>query len=260
MSEMSMVAFSRILGVVHRSQTLATYREHPGLQQRLGTDSRVNLSFSLHYGWAIEGAVGSDFKIDASYLSPHVSIATSIEAAAQIYRVPILITDMVIDHCTASMSNRCRLIDKVIITGSKRPMELFSLDLDYLSLEVDKYQPLQITWNTKKRFEARQFLDKEKAKKWEMEFSSYFDEDPYILQMRQIYTVEFMQFFNMGYQNYSQGEWSVARKLLEQTRSKLGHMDGPSVALLKFMEDPYQYEAPKGWDGTRDLPRILASS
>jgi len=91
-------------------------------------------------------------------------------------------------------------------------------------------------------------------------FSSYFDEDPHILQMRQIYTVEFMQFFNMGYENYSQGEWSVARKMLEQTRSKLGHMDGPSVALLKFMEDPYEYQAPKGWDGTRDLPRLLKAS
>merc|ERR1719482_725842 len=36
MADMSMVAFARILGAVHRSLTLANYRGHPGLQQRLG--------------------------------------------------------------------------------------------------------------------------------------------------------------------------------------------------------------------------------
>ena len=32
----------------------------------------VQLGFGLHLGWAIEGAIGSHFKIDASYLGPHV--------------------------------------------------------------------------------------------------------------------------------------------------------------------------------------------
>lgn len=36
---------------------------------------RVNMGFGLHQGWAIEGAIGSDFKIDASYLSPNVNMA-----------------------------------------------------------------------------------------------------------------------------------------------------------------------------------------
>ena len=30
----------------------------------------VEMGFGLHIGWAIEGAIGSKFKIDASYLSP----------------------------------------------------------------------------------------------------------------------------------------------------------------------------------------------
>merc|ERR1719210_2320005 len=84
-AEMSVVAFAKILGALHRSPLLADYRQHPGLQNRLGSDCRVNLSFGLHAGWAIEGAVGSEFKIDASYLSPNVSIATSIERLTQMY-------------------------------------------------------------------------------------------------------------------------------------------------------------------------------
>ena len=31
--------------------------------------------------------------------------------------------------------------------------------------------------------------------------------------------VEFFQLFNMGYQNYSQGEWQVARRMLSDTQS-----------------------------------------
>ena len=39
----------------------------------------LRLGFGLHYGWAIEGAIGSRTKIDASYLSPHVAKAEDLE-------------------------------------------------------------------------------------------------------------------------------------------------------------------------------------
>ena len=38
---------------------------------------RAKMGFGLHYGWAIEGAIGSNLKIDASYLSPDVNMATA---------------------------------------------------------------------------------------------------------------------------------------------------------------------------------------
>merc|ERR1719163_1653666 len=91
LADMSIVAFAKILGALHRSPVIATYRGHPGLQMRLGSEYRVGLTFGLHYGWAIEGAVGTEFKIDASYLSPNVSIAYSLEAATQKYGVSILV-------------------------------------------------------------------------------------------------------------------------------------------------------------------------
>merc|ERR1719277_2966896 len=96
LADMSMLAMSWVLGAVHRSPVLAAYRGHPGLQQRLGRNCRVNLSSALHYGWAIEGAVGSEFKIDASYLSPNVSIAESIERATALYGVSILVSQAVV--------------------------------------------------------------------------------------------------------------------------------------------------------------------
>ena len=46
----------------------------------------------LHYGWAIEGAIGSSMKIDASYLSPHVNTAARLEAASKQFQTMILMS------------------------------------------------------------------------------------------------------------------------------------------------------------------------
>ena len=44
---------------------------------------KVKIGFGLHIGWSIEGAIGSEFKIDASYLSPNVNMASRLEAATK---------------------------------------------------------------------------------------------------------------------------------------------------------------------------------
>lgn len=253
LADMSILAFTRILGAIHRTPVLAAYRGHPGLQQRLGKDCRVNLSSGLHYGWAIEGAVGSEFKIDASYLSPNVSIAETVERATQIYGVSVLVAESVVSICSTPMATKCRLIDRVIITGSVVPMDLYVIDLDYLGLTVE--QPLgPQRWTTRDRFKVRQFLENEKEQKWAdgVKMVNLFNENADIASMRFRYTLEFIHVFNMGYQNYSQGEWQVAQRLLQRTRDMLGVEDGPSVALLKFMERT-NYEAPDTWQGIRDL-------
>merc|ERR1719253_365041 len=159
---LSILAFSRILGSLHRSPLIAEYRKHPGLQYRLGSDCRVNLSFGLHAGWAIEGAVGSEFKIGASYLSPNVSIATSIERATEQYGVSIMVAQSVVKLCPPALKTKCRLIDRVMITGSKSPMELFCVDLDPKCVALETLGPLSVVWNTRTRFKLRQFMESEK--------------------------------------------------------------------------------------------------
>lgn len=44
----------------------------------------------MHYGWAIEGAIGSEFKVDLSYLSPNVNLSSRLCAATKQYGVDIL--------------------------------------------------------------------------------------------------------------------------------------------------------------------------
>lgn len=259
LADMAMVAFARMVGAVHRSHVLSQYREHPGLQQRLGSAFRVDLSLALHFGWAIEGAVGSEFKINASYLSPNVNITDSIEYATRLYGVCFLASETVVRLCSPEMAAKCRLIDRVIIKGSKAPLELYAIDLDPRCPDLQRKQIPAPAWTVRTRFKVRQALEAEKQRKWNFagRFADHFDGFDDVVRMRRCFSVEFAQLFNMGYQNYSEGEWQVARRLLCRTLWFLGERDGPSHFLLNSMESPHQYEAPEGWHGVHELQGCL---
>jgi len=55
----------------------------PEMKKHVSPDFKVRMGFGLHQGWAIEGAIGSRFKVDASYLSPNVNMAARLEAASK---------------------------------------------------------------------------------------------------------------------------------------------------------------------------------
>jgi class 3 adenylate cyclase len=48
------------------------YRKDQRLLQRLGAKYTVGVRFGLHFGWAIEGVIGSDHKIDVSHIGTHI--------------------------------------------------------------------------------------------------------------------------------------------------------------------------------------------
>ena len=69
---------------------------------------RVRIGMSLHVGWAIEGAIGSRHKVDASYLSPHVNISARLEAATKQYGVSLLLSEAFYSELTPTMQEECR--------------------------------------------------------------------------------------------------------------------------------------------------------
>ena len=66
--DMVLICFIRILIEINKSYKLAEYRHHKGLNARM-KNYKTRLGFGLLLGQSIEGAIGSMFKIDASYLS-----------------------------------------------------------------------------------------------------------------------------------------------------------------------------------------------
>lgn len=264
LAEASVVGFSRILGAAHTSPVLAAYRGHPKLQQLLGSKCRVNLSFGLHKGWAIEGAVGSEFKIDASYLSPNVSIADSVEHATRLYSVSVLLTEKVQQLCSHDMQAVMRRIDKVLIHGSLEPLELFCIDLDVTRLKVDAPLDQLQFLSSAQRFRLRQNIEVEKNRLERTEMPCIWEQNVHIQAMCLPYTFEFREIFKTGFQNYIEGEWEVSRIWLQRTLKMLSPLqvdrggrpkenelkDGPSEALLRFM-DRYDFHAPASWPGFR---------
>ena len=104
-----------------------TKDENPPWKETL-RDFKISMGIGLHTGWAIEGAIGSKTKIDASYLSPHVNLASRLEAATKRYRVPLLMSESFVSNLTGPMQKCCRKVDRVTFKGSSEPMTIYHFD------------------------------------------------------------------------------------------------------------------------------------
>lgn len=94
---MSVFAFLKIIAKMNKYHHVLQYNDDQRMKKHCGKDFKVRMGFGLHQGWAIEGAIGSFFKVDASYLSPNVNMAARLEAATKMFGVPILISDRLRD-------------------------------------------------------------------------------------------------------------------------------------------------------------------
>eukprot|EP00415_Alexandrium_ostenfeldii_P001246 UN1246 len=261
LADMAIMSFVKVVAEINKSRVLAVYRGHPGLLQRV-SNYRVQMSFGLHCGWAIEGAIGSELKIDASYLSPNVNVAARLEAATKQFGVWILISHFMFDLCSHDMAMVCRLIDHVTVKGSKQPIRLYTIDLDYMHLQVKEKR---LDGVKKNYFKIRQMREIRKTEKWSDDYKVWeaFNTDADLIAMRSTFTTEFFQRFAMAYRNYEAGEWMVARDMLftchyegfgDYTAINPDEwpLDGPTVTLLNFMKKTHY--CPDGdWPGHREL-------
>ena len=91
-ADMSVISFILLLAGLKKSRKMVKYREHEGLNKRM-PNYDVRLGMGLHMGYSIEGALGSYYKIDPTYLSPHVKMSERLESSTKIFGVPILISE-----------------------------------------------------------------------------------------------------------------------------------------------------------------------
>eukprot|EP00418_Pyrodinium_bahamense_P049932 CAMPEP_0179173142 /NCGR_PEP_ID=MMETSP0796-20121207/85425_1 /TAXON_ID=73915 /ORGANISM="Pyrodinium bahamense, Strain pbaha01" /LENGTH=1058 /DNA_ID=CAMNT_0020876339 /DNA_START=138 /DNA_END=3312 /DNA_ORIENTATION=+ len=256
-ADLSVASFIQVMSAVSRDQHLAELGSHPALLAKSGS-YRVRLGFGLHLGWAIEGAIGSEFKIDASYLSSHVNMAMHLETVAKYFNVTILMSEAIVRACSRNFSYYFRPVDNVKLRGSKAPTRLFTVDLDMqaLSVEQSAQRPRnECRRSASQRYQDRQQREERKLQKLDSDYlvHEHFSTDRYIRKMRAAYELDFFQEFEKGYVNYESGEWDVATSLFERTVGMLeGIVDGPSSVLLEYMRG-FDYQAPPRWPGFREL-------
>mmetsp|Transcript_67151 Transcript_67151/g.212609 ORF Transcript_67151/g.212609 Transcript_67151/m.212609 type:complete len:594 (-) Transcript_67151:201-1982(-) len=244
LADKALAAFAIVMAGLRRSQRLQRYQVNPKLVQRM-PGYQVKMGFGLHVGWAIEGAIGSEYKVDASYLSPNVNMASRLEAATKQFGVPILISSDFVKLLSEYVREMVRQIDVVTVKGSKQPMGLYTFDVEPECIEE---APLGRPGDKPIDDDTPSFDD------YEMEFL----EHPDLVAMRMPIKEDFLRLFTEGFVAYRDGNWSVAKEILDKCLWARYDVhgnameDGPSNTLLGVMKE-HNFVAPPSWEGFREL-------
>eukprot|EP00549_Striatella_unipunctata_P025579 CAMPEP_0118715196 /NCGR_PEP_ID=MMETSP0800-20121206/26720_1 /TAXON_ID=210618 ORGANISM="Striatella unipunctata, Strain CCMP2910" /NCGR_SAMPLE_ID=MMETSP0800 /ASSEMBLY_ACC=CAM_ASM_000638 /LENGTH=580 /DNA_ID=CAMNT_0006621297 /DNA_START=822 /DNA_END=2561 /DNA_ORIENTATION=+ len=226
----------------------------------------VDMIFGMDAGWAVEGAVGSDYKIDATYLSPHVNMASRMMSACKQYGVTILLSQAVEELLSSAARSKLRHLDTVTVKGSTLKQRIFTYDARRLGVDYFLFD----------RTDEQADLDSDRYN------SNIFNSDQDLISMRQHVSDKFYDLFAKGRDQYLEGNWPASIKTLsaaidemvqysldegyykyeleeirsrimdrgglesedEVLRSDLG--DHPSQALINYMEREGGV-APRGW-------------
>jgi class 3 adenylate cyclase len=249
----ALAAFLKVIVDVHnanrRGGSLYRFRADRRIRDTLDDGFRVELGFGLHLGWAVEGAVGSSYKIDASYLSPHVNLASRLEALTKFYGVPLLMSGNFAQELSMDAQRFLRLIDRVTVKGSKVPVELYTFDIvrvpETFGEDVENLEPRTLEQLERNRFSQEPMINID------------FESDVGVLFLQEGLEDAFFDKFHAGVRAYIRGEWDTARDLVieAQTRYRPGG-DGPTKALLHTMDKlgagPDKL-APPDWKGVHVL-------
>jgi hypothetical protein len=78
------------------------------------------MSFSLHTGKACEGPIGSEFKVDAIYISKEIQIGSRIDGLCDVYNREILLTDDFFNMLSERSKELTRRIESITMNESPK--------------------------------------------------------------------------------------------------------------------------------------------
>lgn len=250
LADFAIISFLKIICKINYREEILQYRTIKSLLNRM-PDYKVKMGFGLHLGWAIEGAIGSVHKIDASYLSPNVNIASRLEAATKQYGVNLLVSNELIECCSRRVQRFCREIDRVTVKGSLKPLGLFTLDLDVSLLEKKNNKGLsKEDIRLKHKFRKENILE-QFFKENGLKASMFFEYDESLNKITQNSFGVWRNFFFQGFEKYISGNWSESNGFFTQILN-LNPLDGPTTTLLNYIKN-HNYVSPDSWPGYREL-------
>ena len=182
---------------IHRDRKLQQWRKDFRLGGGVGAYF-ASAIYGMDAGWAVEGAVGSEHKIDATYLSPHVNMASRMMSASKQYGVTLLMSQAVEELMSRTARQKLRHLDTVYVKGSSVPQRIFTYDARYEGVDFFLFE----------RPPNHADLDAE------LYTPAVWDSDQDLKAMRQHVTADFMQTFKDGVEQYLEGKWDLACKTL----------------------------------------------
>ena len=136
MADKSLITAVKIVSEIRRATNLSSFYRINGMIERFGATTRPYLTFGLHMGYTIEGAIGSDYKIDACYLSTNAHISYRIEQLCEFYEMQILLTEPLYALMSLKARNTLRKIDVITMKESKDPMGIYTFDLSFNNVDA----------------------------------------------------------------------------------------------------------------------------
>lgn len=218
----------------------------------------VKLGFGLHVGWAIEGAIGSFYKIDASYLSPNVELTAKLEGATKGFGVPLLISGELRAICSKEAEALMRHVDSVRFVTSGVKCDIYTIDMDPEKINTD-FNQVSYTRKQAKLRRVKAKLNRERYRNQCIDGThsalDKFETDPDLKAVRRGITNDFYKTWNDAHQHYIRGDWLAAKPALEKVHKARGKVDQPTLNLLAIMKGR-TYCPPRGWTGTRECDDI----
>lgn len=252
LSDMALYSIMKIFAEINRSFSLTEYVNNQELKRRIGNNYKVKLGFGLHLGWAIEGSIGSHFKIDVSYLSPHVNMAGKLESICKQYGVAALLSGDFYDKLSFWGKKFCRKIDVVWEKNNSTPLRIYCIDILDRAIKFPQYRPLKDKqYNSQQRYSLKTILEREIAS-GVLVGQAIFQNDVDVALLTSFVDQVFNKKFSVVMDAYEKGEFKTAIILLEKLLdSQQGEIkDGPSMFLLNFMKS--NPNAMKKWRGGRE--------
>lgn len=198
-SDRALLGMLKSFAGIHRDRELSKWKRDFRLGAGVGAYV-VNIIIGMDAGWAVEGAVGSEYKIDATYLSPHVNMAARMMSATKQYGVTILLSQAVEELLSNTARLKLRHLDTVYVKGSSVSQRIFTYDARHRGVDF--------------------FLFERSPEQADLDAESYnpliWENDQDLRAMRQHVTEEFARKFKEGKDLYLAGDWKEAIDLLRE--------------------------------------------
>lgn len=170
-AQQALTAFMSSIIQISTANSMLQWRNDPLLIREAaehGNGMIPSIGTGLHVGWAIEGAIGSCYKIDASYLSPNVNLAARLCSATKQYGVSLLFSGPFYRLLDPAIQVRCRRLDQVQLKGSAFPMDIYTFDIcpGWLHLNNDNNNQTQTAETTPPPAAAAQNNETQPSAEW----------------------------------------------------------------------------------------------
>lgn len=256
--ELALISFLEILLHVGNHQTIG-YKCSSDLLTLNLSQLKPSLGFGLHIGWSIEGAIGSNHKIDASYLSPNVNLASRLMAATKQYKVSMLISGEVVDKMSDEVRLLLRHVDTVYLKGSKVATKLFTFDMFFEDGGTPTFKKYFNKTLKNKQMKGFEDYKKERQNFHNQLLNKRISSRNLLLSNAEVanrhskFGAIFDNTWQIGMERYIEGDWEQAKAAFERTRDMVSnYIDGPSENLIDYIND-HNEVAPIEWKGVRKL-------